>query len=62
MTKQIKPLPPVLPSVTNLEQIISESNLWKYQVTRTGLQRDKRHLAQEIHQHISKLNQGKEEL
>lgn len=40
-------------SVQYIEDVISHSNLWKYQVTRTGLQRDKRHLAQAIHKFIT---------
>lgn len=36
-------------SVSAIEDVISHSKLWKHQVTRPGLQRDKRHLAQAIH-------------
>lgn len=45
-------------SVEEIEKIISFSNLWKYQVTRPGLQRDKRHLAQAIH---AAINQSEKE-
>lgn len=43
---------PSLPSLQSIEDIISLSDLWKYQVTRPGLQRDKRHLAQAIVQYL----------
>lgn len=37
-----------IPSVVSIEDVISYSDLWKNCLTRTGLQKDKRHLAQAI--------------
>ena len=46
-------------STAGIEDVISKSDLWKHQVTRTGLQRDKRHLAQAIHSLLTQRLGGK---